>query len=85
MHYLYLCVIYSYIQFKVLRQETDGPRAEQFLPWGQKLHKSRMMEEAGPCPDKRPHIPHCQSQGDLPDYTCTERLPGGQKRGGATP
>ena len=31
----------------ILRQEIDG------LPCGQKLHKSRMMEEAGPCPDKR--------------------------------
>ena len=29
--------------------------------------------------DKRPHIPHSRSQGDLPDYTCTERLLEGQK------
>ena len=26
-----------------LRQEMDGPQVEQFLPCGQKLHKSRMM------------------------------------------
>ena len=29
--------------------------------------------------DKRPHIPHSRSQGDLPDYTCAERLLEGQK------
>ena len=38
--------------------EIDGLQAEQFLPCGQKLHKSRnyksrMRREAGPCPDKR--------------------------------
>ena len=41
-----------------------------------------MMEEAGPYPDKRPHISHLQSEGELPDHTCAERLLGGQKRGG---
>ena len=34
--------------------------------------------------DKRPHIPQSQSRGDLPNYTCAERLLGGQKRVGAT-
>ena len=28
---------------------------------------------------KRPHIPQSPSQGDLPDYTGTEKLLGGQK------
>ena len=35
----------------LLRQETDGTQAEEFLPCGPKLHKSRRMEGAGPCPD----------------------------------
>ena len=37
---------------------------------------------AEPCPDKRqrPHISHSQGQEDLPNYTCTERLLGDQKR-----
>ena len=30
-----------------LRQETDGPQAEQFLPCGQKLHNSRNATKAG--------------------------------------
>ena len=34
--------------------------------------------------DQRPHIPHSQSQGDLPDYKHTERLLGSQRRGGIT-
>ena len=34
---------------------------------------------------KRPHIPHSPSQGELPDYTHTERLLEGQKRRGAPP
>jgi len=36
-----------------LRQEKNGPQAEQFLLCGQKLQNSRIMEEAGLCPDKR--------------------------------
>ena len=68
-----------------MRQETDMPQAEQFLCNGQKLHKSGMMEEVGPYPDKRPHIPTSQSQGDLPDYTCAERLLGGGKGRGHHP
>ena len=35
--------------------------------------------------DKRPHFPHSQSQGDLPDYTCAERLLSGQKGRGRHP
>ena len=35
--------------------------------------------------DKRPHIPRSRGQGDLPDYTLAERLPGGQKGRDATP
>ena len=35
----------------VLRQGTDGTQAEEILPCGPKLHKSRRMEGAGPCPD----------------------------------
>ena len=35
--------------------------------------------------DKRPHIPHSRSQGDLPDYTCTERLIESQKWEGVPP
>ena len=33
-----------------------------------------VREELESCPDKRPHIPHSQSLGKLPDYTCAERL-----------
>ena len=36
-------------------------------------------EGAQPCLDKRPYVSHFQGQGDLPDYTCSERLFGGQK------
>lgn len=34
--------------------------------------------------DKRPHVPHSQSQGELPNYMCTEKLLGGQKKGDGT-
>ena len=34
---------------------------------------------AEPCPDNRAHISHSRGQGDLPDYTRTERLLGDQK------
>lgn len=34
--------------------------------------------------EKWPHIPHSSSKGDLPNYTWTEGLFGGQKRGGVT-
>ena len=30
-----------------LRQEIGRPQAEEFSPCGQKVHKSRMVEEAG--------------------------------------
>ena len=45
--------------FSLMRQEIDGSQARWFLPCGQKLHnsrklhKSKVMEEAGPWPDKR--------------------------------
>ena len=35
--------------------------------------------------DKRPHIPHSGDQGDLPDYTCAQRLLEGQKGRGRHP
>ena len=74
----------------ILRQDIGGPQGEQFLPCGQKLHNSRNSIKAGwwrrlgpaQIRDKRPHIPNSQSQGDLPDYTCTERFLGSQKRRG---
>lgn len=34
--------------------------------------------------DKTPHVPLSQSQGGLPNYTCTEKLLEGQKKGGGT-
>lgn len=55
-----------------------GPRVNrgeqpEFAPCGQ---RPQARGRAGPCPgkDKRPHIPHSGSQGDLPEYTCTEGL-----------
>ena len=36
------------------------------------------------CPDRSTRIPPSQGQGDLPDYTCPDRLLGGQKGGGVT-
>ena len=64
----------------LLRQEIDGSQAKQleFVPCGQTL-QDKEEEKLEPCPDKRPHISHSQGQGDLPNYTCTERLLGGQK------
>ena len=35
--------------------------------------------------DKRPHIPHSRSQGDLPDYTQRRKAPWRSKREGAPP
>ena len=63
------------------RQETDGSRAKQpeFVPCGQIIQNSRCERGTGPCADKRPHIPHSQSQGDPPDNTWAERLLGDQK------
>lgn len=50
-------------------------RGEQpeFAPCGQ---SPQARAELGPAQvrDKRPHLPHSGSQGDLPDYTCTEGL-----------
>ena len=40
---------------------------------------SKIRGGAEPYPDKRPHISHSQGQGDLPYYTCTKKLLGGQK------
>lgn len=55
-------------------------RGEQpeFAPCGQ---SPQARAELGPAQvrDKRPHLPHSGSQGDLPDYTSAERLLGGQK------
>ena len=39
--------------------------------------KYQLKEEAGPCPVKRPHVSHSQSQGDLPDL----KAPWRSKRG----
>ena len=52
-HSVHLAWIFQLKYHLPLRQEIDGPQAQQFLPCGQKLHKSRMMEQAGPCPVKR--------------------------------
>ena len=64
-----------------LRQEIDGPQAEQleFLPHGHKLQKSRSEWGAKSWPEKRPHILHSRSQGDIPDYICAESFFAGQK------
>ena len=73
----------------ILRQEIDGPQAEQleFVPCGQILQNSRREEKLRPAQvrGKRPHIPHSRRQGDLPDYTCAERLLKGQKGRGCHP
>ena len=68
--------LYIYIY---LRQEIDGPLAEQleFVPCGQILQDEE-KEELSPS-QIRDHISHSQGQGDLPDYTCIERLLEGQK------
>ena len=69
-----------------LRQEIDGAQAEQleFVSQGCKLQNSRSGWGAKPCPEKRPHIPHSQSQGDHPNYICAESFFGGQKVRGIT-
>lgn len=55
-----------------------GPRVNrgeqpEFAPCGQRPQE---RGELGPAQvrDKRPHISHSGSQGDLPEYTCTEGL-----------
>ena len=67
----------------IVRQEIDGPQSEQleFVPCGQILQNGRREEKLSPVQirDKRPHILHSRSQGDLPDYTHAEGLLGGQK------
>ena len=69
-----------------LRQKVGGPQAgqPQFVNRYSKIAGAR--EELSPAQirDKRPHIPPSRSQGDLPNYTCAERLLGGQKGGGVT-
>ena len=67
------------------RQEIDGPQAEQldFVPCGQIFQNTKSERRAELCQDKRfkkSHIPHSQGQGDLPNYTCAERLLRGQRR-----
>ena len=76
----------------VLRQEIDRPQGKhlEFFPVDRNSKTSiagQSREELSPAQirDKRPHIPHSQSQGDLPNYTCTERFLASQKGGGATP
>ena len=71
-----------------MRQETNGPQAEQLeLSSVDRYSKiAGAREEVSPTQIKdRDHISHSQGQGDLPDYTCAERLLRGQKRGGITP
>ena len=46
------------------------------LEWGAMMRRER-RSQALQVRDKRPHIPH--SQGNILNYTCTERLLGGQK------
>ena len=45
-----------------------------------------MREELSPVQIrvKRPHVPHSQSQGELPNYMCTEKLWRSKKRGGTS-
>ena len=71
------------------RQEIDGPQAEQLdsVPCGQIFQNTKSERRAELCQDKRfkkSHIPHSQGQGDLPNYTCAERLLRGQKGGSVT-
>ena len=60
-----------------LRQEAEGPQAEQpeFVSRGGAREELSPAAQVG---DKRPHVPHSRSPGDLPDYTRAERLLGGQ-------
>ena len=58
-----VCVCVCVCFGKGVTHTTERPRTEQFLPCGQELHKTRMIEEMGPAQirDKRPHIPHSSS------------------------
>lgn len=62
------------------RKNTE-PRLNSFSPMDRSSKVAGAREELSPAQIryKRPHIPQSPSQGDLPDYTCTERLLGGQK------
>ena len=57
-----------------MKQEIDGPQAEQLFSCRKKLHKCSITEEVGHCPDKRPQIPHYWSQEDPLNCTHTESL-----------
>ena len=61
-----------------------GPRLNIFSPVDRNSITAGRWRRLGPAQirDKRPHMPHSRNQGDLPDYTCAERLLGGQKGGG---
>ena len=72
---------------KSLQTEAGGKWAPGWTagvwPYGQILQDE---EEEGLSPAQGwAHISHSQGQGDLPDYTCTERLLEGQKGRGRHP
>ena len=64
-----------------------GPRLNSFSPVDRNSITAGSWRRLDPAQikDKRPHIPHSRSQGDLSDYTCRERLLGGQKGEGVPP
>ena len=61
-----------------MTQEIDRSWAELqvFVPCGQILQDRGGAE---PCPNKRPHISHSQSQGGLPNSARAGKLFGGEK------
>ncbi|CAI9164658.1 unnamed protein product [Rangifer tarandus platyrhynchus] len=60
------------------RQPGPRPGSWGFLPRTETPREQEQQEDLS-CPDKRqkPRVPHCQSQGDLPDSTHTASLLGG--------
>lgn len=57
------------------RQEREmGPQTEQLrMSPGQILQDEK--EELEPCPDRRPHMSYSRHQGDLSNYTNTDKVP----------
>ena len=63
--------------------EDRWAQAEEFLPCVQKLHNSRNSIKAAwwrrlglaQIRDKKPHIPHSQSQGDFPNIHMSRKAP----------
>ena len=65
------------LQVVLLRQKADGPfqgKQFEFIPCGQKLQDNgERRPGSAQIKDKRPHISHSRSQGDLPDQKASWR------------